>query len=278
MEERIQVKEENLQKVYSDLKGRGFTLDEINEEISAEFRNHLYKGTTFDEKVFEKLQKLYGKNIAHEKIFFVNGHGSKEKIGLIKNERLAELVGIILGDGHIDKHSRDRGDRFISNYYVSVTLHENEELIIQKVERLLSACLNRETKRETLKDIKAVNIKIYGKEVVEALESIDLEAGNKVEKQVSVPEWIKEERNLSKACLRGLIDTDGSIYERKEGERIVYFKNRSKPLLKDFSEMCEKFDIRVSRAGEDARQVAAQSHVERFIDLISPIKAKTSTN
>lgn len=273
MERRIKVEEDILKTVYSDLKVRGFTLDEIGREIDTDFRNHLYKGTKFSKKSFEKLVSLYGKDIESREVFFVNGHGSKEKVKLTKDEELAELVGIILGGGHLERYSRDRGDRFVSNYYLSVTLHEDEEELQNRVKQMLEDCLARDPKEENLNEVNALNIKIYGKEVVEAMESIGLSAGNKVENQVSVPEWIKEDRDLTRACLRGLIDTDGSIYERKKGEKIVYFKNKSKPLLRDFSDMCNRFDIKVSRAGEYARQVAAQSHVEKFIDEIDPIKA-----
>ena len=35
--------------------------------------------------------------------------------------------------------------------------------------------------------------------------------GNKLENNVKIPDWVFDDSNLLKACIRGLIDTDGSI-------------------------------------------------------------------
>ena len=65
--------------------------------------------------------------------------------------------------------------------------------------------------------------------------------GNKVKNQVGVPAWIQEKLEYRVACLRGLMDTDGGVYDhryRVRGKEYGYLKlcftNCSKPLL-DFA-------------------------------------------
>lgn len=234
MEKRIAVEKSELKLEYENLQEKGYTLDEISEEIEADFRNHLCKGTSFPPRRFDKLQKLVDQNIEHREVFFVNGKGVTKQIKLRRNKDLAELFGILLGDGHLDKHSRDRGDRYISSYYVCVTLNDEEQQLINRTKKLFRNCLDKKPKVQDLNHASAVNIKIYGKEVIEALEKLGLKSGNKTENQVEVPAWIMENRDFQRACLRGLIDTGGSIYERQTGNRVVYFKNKSIPLLEDF--------------------------------------------
>ncbi|WEL23807.1 LAGLIDADG family homing endonuclease [Candidatus Nanohalovita haloferacivicina] len=97
--------------------------------------------------------------------------------------------------------------------------------------------------------------------------------GNKVKHQVGVPEWVKNSKALSNSCLRGLTNTDGSIYLRSEdGYKVVHFKNRSRPLLDDFLEMCSNIGVRGSKAGKYGVRVAAQEEVKRFIEEVDPIK------
>jgi hypothetical protein len=81
-------------------------------------------------------------------------------------------------------------------------------------------------------------IAISGVNLVEYLVRKGLKVGNKVRLQVGVPEWVWLKPQYTKACLRGLIDTDGSfINHRYRVKRREYrylkiaFENRSEPLL-----------------------------------------------
>ena len=53
---------------------------------------------------------------------------------------------------------------------------------------------------------------------------LGLQTGNKVEKQVRIPDWIKAEREYFISCIRGLIDTDGYIgrYKKQNGQHTWY--------------------------------------------------------
>lgn len=63
-------------------------------------------------------------------------------------------------------------------------------------------------------------------------------SGSKIAQQARVPDWIKANKAYSIACLRGLLQTDGSIY-RDRGYLMVNFVNHIAPLADDVRNMLE---------------------------------------
>lgn len=83
-----------------------------------------------------------------------------------------------------------------------------------------------------------LNLVLSGINLVEAIENLGLKRGNKVFNQVVIPKWILKNDIYSRACVRGLIDTDGSLYFHHHNTKgIKYFNigltftNYSKPLF-----------------------------------------------
>ncbi|WEL23808.1 hypothetical protein [Candidatus Nanohalovita haloferacivicina] len=144
MERRVKVPKSELQKVYDSLKAEGFTLDDISAEIDSGFRNHLYSGTSIPSDSFEALKTLYDGDVQYEYIEYENGIGKFSSIDLIKNELTAELVGMILGDGHLSDKSYDRGDRHVSNHHLKISFSSEEEKIISRANYLIKECLSKE--------------------------------------------------------------------------------------------------------------------------------------
>lgn len=142
--------------------------------------------------------------------------------------KLAELVGIILGDGTISKDQ------------VKIYLNSKKDLEYSNFVISLANDLFK-TKFRKIKRDKYHVLVIYnsGINLVEILLSIGLKKGNKVKNQVDVPEWIKRNPSFSQACLRGLMDTDGGVFihqyhvnKKKYAYLNLCFTNRSLPLLK----------------------------------------------
>ena len=273
MEKRIKIDKGKLEDIRRNLNGKGFNLDDISEEIDANYRNCLYKGTTLSQDSFKKLRSLFDESIDYKTIYLIDGSGFHEKIELEKDIYTAELVGFMLGDGCISAYSQERSDRQVSNYFICITLHKDEIDIKNRASSLFEKVIGEEPKIESPDSQKIVNLKLYGKKYVELFEELGLESGNKVENQVSVPNWIMDKLKYQKSCLKGLIDTDGSIYKRGKYP-IVNFKNRSKPLLRDFETICENIGLSPSKSGKYDRQIARQDEVKELITKVKPIKAK----
>lgn len=143
--------------------------------------------------------------------------------------QLAELVGIVLGDGGL------------TPYQLKITLNkETEHEYVDFVCNLLGELFNEVPKKYYFGGVakKTCNVCLSGAGLIEYLVSLGLKIGNKVTHQVGVPKWISSQGDYSDACLRGLIDTDGCIYthrHRNRGVQLVNlglnFTSHSKPLL-----------------------------------------------
>ena len=99
---------------------------------------------------------------------------------------------------------------------------------------------------------------------------------NEVKKQVDIPEWIKENEIFLKACIRGLIDTDGCFYTNSyyvNGKKYSYFKiaftNASAPLISSVFTALVKFGFkaRISKNNKDVR-IEGTQYVNKYVDEI----------
>lgn len=157
----------------------------------------------------------------------------------IKNERLAEFIGIVLGDGGI------------TPFQIQITLNSiADKKYLFFVKNLFSDLFQIEPSVFKKRDCNANVIYCNGMNLVRIMTSLGLRVGNKVRQQVGVPDWIKSNTNFSIACLRGLMDTDGGIFTHRyivNGKLYKYnkgcFSNRSIPLLDFVYETLKKVGL-----------------------------------
>jgi DNA-binding transcriptional regulator WhiA len=150
--------------------------------------------------------------------------GKKKKIKRPKlSVELAEFVGIVLGDGNI------------TGYQVTITLNQNETQYVNFVKELIKKLFNIEPNIVHRKDQSVKNIVISSKNLVEFLtKEVGLKKGNKVKQNVAVPKWVFKSNKLQKACLRGLIDTDGCVAIHRYKSNNKYYQYR-KVILTNYS-------------------------------------------
>lgn len=120
---------------------------------------------------------------------------------LRKNSELAELIGIILGDGHIQTFPRT--ERIV------ITCGGNK---IKYVNRIAKITTNVFDKIPSILNHgkTAVDISIYQCKLSSRL---GIPPGNKIRNNVGVPGWIKKNREFMMSCLKGLFETDGCFQE-----------------------------------------------------------------
>lgn len=118
------------------------------------------------------------------------------------SQALAEFIGIELGDGGMSKRQ------------LTITLHHINDKAYSKFVIALIKRLFAVAPRLYHDEKNSVNdIVISRTELVNfCTEKLGLKKGNKVKQQVDVPAWIKQNKRFRIACLRGLIDTDGSVF------------------------------------------------------------------
>ncbi len=125
---------------------------------------------------------------------------------------LAELVGILLGDGHIDRFQIEisldlKGDVDYAHYIntLLLKLFETRVRIKERPERgTISLFIDR------------INI-------IDFLQKIGLQKGNKIKNHATIPHWILKNPKYMNACIRGLVDTDGCFFvDRHSTPRAIY--------------------------------------------------------
>ncbi len=120
------------------------------------------------------------------------------------NTMLAEFVGIMIGDGNIAPYQAS----------VSVNMTDDAEYVpyIARLFRELFGVTvtvrNRTNKNCTVIVVSSANL-------VDHLECLGLPIGDKISQKISIPEWVNNDPELLSACLRGIFDTDGCIFQEK---------------------------------------------------------------
>ncbi len=144
------------------------------------------------------------------------------------SKELAEFVGIVLGDGGITKTQ------------VRFTLHiKDDKDYGEFISKLTNKLFDVRVAICTSTKYSARIYYVSRKELVSFLvNKVGLKIGSKVGQQIDIPEWIKNNESYSRVCVRGLIDTDGSVFIHKykvNGKEYRYkklvFTNYSRPLL-----------------------------------------------
>ena len=109
-----------------------------------------------------------------------------------------------------------------------------------------------------------------------------LVAGSKVRNQVDIPHWINSKVEYQKACIRGLIDTDGSFYRHRynsNGKNYKYLKlcftNRSKPLLNSVLRILKGLNFKASLHGNQVF-VYSRLGIKKYFEEIGSHNPKHS--
>ncbi|MFZ6035181.1 MAG: LAGLIDADG family homing endonuclease [Patescibacteria group bacterium] len=130
------------------------------------------------------------------------------------SEELAELIGILIGDGGITK------------YQVTVSLNYfKDDVYSEFVKNLFQKVFDAKVSINKSQSRSLISILASGKQFVSHLEYLGLPIGNKIKHKIDIPQWIKDNMFYRRACIRGIFDTDGSIYfdRHKNGE--VFYKS-----------------------------------------------------
>ena len=224
----------------TDLMGNTFEpIDEVELNPKSSFNIHPDEYRRIrDEKLTEESDRKYIKEKYSDK---------GKPIEIIKftseeNPKLAEMIGIILGDGNTHYEKGKKYRLRISSNRVEEKKYRNY------TKELMEELFNISPKSYDKSDRKGTDLTIHNKYVVEGLIEKGIIPGDKVKNQVKVPNWVKKTERNKIGCLRGLFDTDGSVYLRNTQKSFgLNFKNASFPLAKDFKEMCESLGIETQK-------------------------------
>lgn len=132
----------------------------------------------------------------------------------VYSSSLAELFGILIGDGGITK------------YQMTITLNGvTDKKYSRFIVILLKKLFDENPKIYKIRGTKAINVVISRSGLVDFLVKNGLKIGHKINQNVTIPEWIMMSEKYRISCLRGLVDTDGCVVHethRIQDKKYVY--------------------------------------------------------
>jgi hypothetical protein len=182
---------------------------------------------------------------------------------------LAEFIGIMMGDGTM------------STYHIGITLNaiDDAEYAIF-VTKLIKKLFNVHPKIYKRKNKNAVVITVARKLLVEHLHSLGLPIGNKIKQGLDIPKWILDSPEFAKSCLRGLVDTDGSVFTHTYRSKMkiyrykkISFTSASPTLLISVQKILTQNNIR-SHISKSNLRIGSKTCVERYFSYISSNNTK----
>lgn len=151
------------------------------------------------------------------------------------NEKLAEFIGAVLGDGNINFYKKGKK---IGVYQIKIAgdYKKDKKYHIEYLKGLSKELFNLDVKEILIPQHNERFLVLYSKELINFFKSMGLQPGNKIVNQSTIPTWIYTDQEYLKACIRGLIDTDGSIFRMsKQDPNLlrISFVNFNQTLLND---------------------------------------------
>jgi len=180
---------------------------------------------TISKEKYDNIAQIVPANWGQKKGGAKGGGGKPKKVKILadKSNDIAEIIGVILGDGHLEKSFRS------GHYAVKICGGEDDlEYLASFVAPLFLRVFGKQLKNFRFKKAKGVMFYIHDKNVVFTLEHHGLKPGNKKDNDACVPPWVFENEAYLIACLRGIFDTDGTVFPKSANPRIPQLELTSK--------------------------------------------------
>ncbi len=166
------------------------------------------------------------------------------------NKNLAEIVGIMLGDGGIYLNDNYK----IRQVTISGNSENDKDYLINYVKPLIEKEFNTKLSIKKHKTCKEIQLISQQKDTVEKLRSIGIRTGNKKANNVGIPDWIFKNNKFVGACLRGIIDTDGCVAPKTKNHKApsIWITSYIPQLREDITKAFNKLSFHPSKWTTDS--------------------------
>lgn len=181
------------------------------------------------------------------------------------SNKFAEFIGIMMGDGGMSRRQ------------LTITLHHIDDLPYSRfVVRLMKNLFD--ITPSVYHDIQdsVNNIVISRSGLVQHLHALGLPIGNKVRQQFDIPLWIKRNRQFRIACVRGLVDTDGSVFThhyKVNGKWYSYkkldFSSMSFPLRQSVYALFKEIGLHPRFAQNKSVRLDSVQDMKKYFKIVS---------
>lgn len=194
--------------------------------------------------------------------------GSKSKTGTPKihinipqpSTKLAEFIGILLGDGSLCK----------TNYAMEIVLNKrDDEPYSDYVFSLIRELFGVKPKKILPRDRNVLHLRVNSRSLFEFLLSLGMSPGRA---KKTIPDFIYNEKQFLSSALRGLFDTDGSVHLSSRW-CTLNFKSRSPALKEQIILGLGGFGIPAFISGHNIN-LTSKWKIERFMQEIGSSNIK----
>jgi len=163
-----------------------------------------------------------------------------------------------MGDGNLGNYPRCQ--------YLRIYFNPKQRDYLNQVKSLLGEYFSKTPYERYRKDAGVVYLEIAKKNITKL---IGFPTGSKIRNKIKIPDWIFDNEDYLKVCLRGLFDTDGCIYITGGKYKIVNFTSHNPYLIKDIFIALTKlgFHPYTRRA---CVELGRMSEVKQFFDIMAP--------
>ncbi len=176
---------------------------------------------------------------------------------LEKNGDLAELIGVVLGDGHIRRYPRTEELSIFSN--------SNNPKFVRRYSRLVETVFEKQPSVAIHSGKNCIRIRIYEKKISNRL---GIPFSPRLHKKIAVPRWVLANGEYIVRYLRGLYEAEGSFsVHRPTSTYKLAFSNKNQSLLKIVSRLVLTFGFHPNASGARV-QVSRKAEVYKLKKLI----------
>src|SRR3989344_3288194 len=158
-----------------------------------------------------------------------------QQVGDELKQATAYIVGVALGDGNL---SNSNGRAIRLRVTCDMRYLQIQEEIMSALQKILpDNKISKVPRPRNCLDISVHSNKLQG------FIPWEVGKGPKDSQNAHVPAWILEQEIFTKECLRGLLQTDGSIYHDR-GYLMINFTNNTLQLCRDVVTMMQKLSFK----------------------------------
>lgn len=186
------------------------------------------------------------------------------------SDDLAELLGILAGDGNIDEYQ--------------VTVTTNSETDIEHARHaasLFEKLFDVPPAVRFRKNQKACVVVISSKALCLLLVRKGMVRGHKIKSGLQMPPWVRSRKKYRLAFVRGLFDTDGCVYidtHRIRGRIYknmgIAFTNRCLPLLAEFKATLESLGLHPTQKTKYVVFLRRKKDIRLYFDVVGSSNPK----
>ena len=180
-----------------------------------------------------------------------------------KSENFAEILGIILGDGHLERKT------------LTITGNCDEIEYYTYLKKKIKEIFGLDSNTLKSKNQNAIQLKVHSVELTKFLIVNSFVLGDKIKNKASLPNWIFEKKEFIYGALRGLFDTDGGIYQKQKGYKraIIEFQTDSPYIRKDIFKMLKEIGFISSKSSGNIR-IQNQNEIKKFFSVVGSANPK----